>query len=90
MVTELWPIMLLEILRKCWTGVIMKTVVDSIESHGMLLDTQHAFRKSCGTYTAKLQIKTAFDQSWQLWKKLYGSSTRMGVPPVIIDWVIEL
>jgi len=73
-VTELRPIMLLEVLRKCWTGLIVKTIMSSVERHSLLSESQHAFRRHRGTYTANLQIKNAFETAWHWKKKLYGSS----------------
>ena len=54
-VDELRPIMLLEVLRKCWMGMIVKRIMNVIEEHGVLSESQHAFRRGRGTYTANLQ-----------------------------------
>ena len=64
-VDKLRPIMLLEVIRKCWTGTNMKRIMNVIEKQGVLSESQHAFRRGRGIYTANLQLKNAFETAWQ-------------------------
>ena len=58
-VDELRPIVLLEVLRKCLAGLIVKRTMNVIEEQRVLSESQHAFRRGRGTYTANLQLKNA-------------------------------
>jgi hypothetical protein len=71
---ELRPIVLLEVMRKCWTGLIVAAIMEAIERHEELAEGQHGFRKNRGTHTANLQLKNAMETAWQHKKKIYGSS----------------
>ena len=55
----------LEVLRKCWTGMIVKRIMNVIEDQGVLSESQHAFRRGRGTYTANLQLNNAMETAWQ-------------------------
>ena len=74
MVDELRPIMLIEILRKCWTSIKIKRIMSVLDEQGVLSDSQHVFRRGRGTYTANLHLKNAIETAWQRRTKLYGSS----------------
>ena len=54
--------------------MIVKRIMNVIEEQGVLSESQHAFRRGRGTYTANLQLKNALETAWQRRSKLYGSS----------------
>ena len=66
--------MLLEVLQKCWAGMIMKRIMNVIEEQGVLSESQHAFRRCRGTYVTNLQLKNALETTWQSQATFYGSS----------------
>ena len=63
LLSDLRPIMLLEPLRKIWMGVIIRKVMTTWETHGILSDNQYGFRrhKSCGH--AILQLVNAMEEA---------------------------
>ena len=54
--------------------MIIKRIMNVIEEQGVLFESQHAFRRGRGTYTANLQLKNALETARQWRSKLYGSS----------------
>ena len=38
---ELRPIVLLEVMRKCWTSLIVGAIMETVERNGVLADSQH-------------------------------------------------
>ena len=54
--------------------MIVKRIMNVIEEQGALSESQHAFRRGRGTYTANLQLQNAMETAWQRRTKLYGSS----------------
>ena len=54
--------------------MIIKRIMNVIEEQGVISESQHAFRRGRGRYTANLQLKKALETAWQRRTKLYGSS----------------
>jgi len=71
---DLRPIMLLEVLRKTWTGIVIRRIMDVIEAQGVLSSCQHAFRKSRGTDSASLALRNAIEQAKSLSQDIYLAS----------------
>ena len=53
---ELRPIVLLEVTRKCWTGLIIAAIMEQVERQRVLSEAQHGFRRKRSTHTVNLQI----------------------------------
>ena len=90
---DLRPIMLMEVLRKLWTGLIVRRIVSSLLKHNVLCPTQHAYLPSRGTDTANIQLLNALEEAWQHRSHLYGSSWDMkkafdsvSRPLIILCW----
>jgi hypothetical protein len=76
-VQDLRPIMLIEVLRKTWTGLIVSTIHNTILKHGSLHPAQHGFQPEHGTDTANIQVLNALEEAKQRRIPLYGSSWDM-------------
>ena len=74
---ELRPIMLIEVLRKLWTGLVMDKVHGVINRHGVLQTSQHGFQRAHGTDTANLQLVNVLEEAKTKRLNLYGSSWDM-------------
>ena len=71
---EIRPIMLIEVLRKIWTGLIMKTIHSTLLKHKVLHPSQHGFQPGHGTETANVQVINMFEEAKANRRNLYGSS----------------
>jgi hypothetical protein len=68
------PLVLVEVLRKVWIGLIIHQINSSWEKHNILNKSQHGFRPKRGTDTALLQLQTIFEQSTLSQAPIYLSS----------------
>jgi hypothetical protein len=57
------PLVLVEVLRKIWIGLIIQQINNTWARHGILHTAQHGFRPKRGTDTALFQLQTTFEQS---------------------------
>ena len=57
------PIVLVEVLRKLWIGLIIQKINYSWTKHDVLHPSQHGFRAKRGTDTALMQLQTMFEES---------------------------
>ena len=71
---ELRPIMLLEVLRKLWAGLIMEDVHGTILKHKVLHPSQHGFQPKRGTDTANIQLINMLEEAKFGKRDLYASS----------------
>ena len=71
------PIMLIEILRKIWAGLVARSIQDTITKHAVLHPSQHGFQKGHGTDTANLQLVNVMEEAKLKKMNLYGSSWDM-------------
>ena len=93
------PIVLLEVTRKCWTGMIINKIIKVIKDNNVLCSAQHGSRRHRSTATANLIFKNALESAWENKTRIYGSSDsvskdmirlaweRVGVPTQIVDWL---
>ena len=68
------PLILLEVLRKLWVGLIIGRITRAWERHSVLADAQHGFRLGRGTDTALLQFINAREHAEEEALPLYSSS----------------
>ena len=60
---NLRPIMLLESLRKLWSGMAIRIIAKSLESHRVLATSQYGFRNKRSTAQAILQVINALEEA---------------------------
>ena len=60
---ELRPIMLLEVLRNLWAGLIMAEGHGTILRHGVLHPSQHGFQPKKRTDTANVQLINMLEEA---------------------------
>jgi len=63
-IQDIKPIMLMEVLRKLWTGLIVKQITTSLQKHEVLSLNQHGYLPKRGTDTAKLQLLNTLETAW--------------------------
>ena len=68
------PLVLVEVLRKVWIGLIINQTNAIWHRHNILNPSQHGFRPKRGTDTAILQLQSIFEQSAENQSTLYLSS----------------
>ena len=61
------PLILLEVIRKLWVGIVVNRITRAWERHGVLAPGQHGFRPGRGTDSALLQFLNATSPSMR-WK----------------------
>ena len=71
---DLRPIVLLETLRKTWTGLITGTIMNILQKNRSLCPSQHAFLRRKGTDTATLQLVNILETAHADNQQLFGSS----------------
>ena len=71
---NLRPIVLVEVLRKIWIGLIILKINQVWQKHDILNSAQHGFRPKRGTDTALLQLQSHFEQSYITNSPLFLSS----------------
>jgi len=76
-VSDMRPIMLMEVLRKLWTGLIVQRITSSLQKHGALSLNQHGYLPKRGTDTANLQLLNTLETAWDEQRPLYGCSWDM-------------
>lgn len=65
------PIGLLEVLRKLWSGVIVRRIMAVWEKHGALHKSQHGYRWLNGTETALVRLMDAVENAREKGDPLY-------------------
>ena len=73
-IDELRPLMLYEVLRKIWTGLIMGKLRDYWRKYGLIDDNQHGFMGGKGTHTAIPIIINCMEAAKDFATDLYISS----------------
>ena len=66
-----------QVLRKLWTGLIVKRITTSLQKHGVLSLNQHGYLPKRGTDTANLQLLNTLETAWDEQRSLYGCSWDM-------------
>ena len=64
-IQDIRPIMLMEVLRKLWTGLIVAEVTSSLQRHSALSLSQHGYLPHHGTDTANLQLLNTLESAWE-------------------------
>ena len=75
--TDLRPLVLVEVTRKLWTGIIITRIKNLWEREQLLHQGQHAFRSKHGTDTATLQLINALEQARESCAQIFLSSWDM-------------
>ena len=68
------PLILLEVVRKLWVGIVVSRITRAWERHSVLASAQHGFRPGRGTDTALLQFMNATEHAVEAQLPLYTSS----------------
>ena len=68
------PLILFEVLRKIWVGIVIQRITRAWERHQVLTDAQHGFRPGRGSGTALLQFINAREHADESGTPLYTSS----------------
>ena len=68
------PLILLEVLRKIWVGIVVSRITGAWEGHRVLAPAQHGFRPGRGTDSALLQFLNATEHAEETSTSLYTSS----------------
>ena len=99
------PLILLEILRKLWVGIVIQRITRAWERHRVLTDAQNGFRPGRGTDTALLQFLNAREHADESGTQLYTirrafdsvsrgamelSWCRLWVPKPIAHWLATM
>ena len=71
---DLRPLMLVEVLRKLWVGLIIDKISQTWDRHGILSPSQHGFRPKHGTDTALVEILNILEQAQESSTPVYSSS----------------
>jgi len=92
-IQDIRPIMLMEVLRKLWTGLLVDEVTSSLQRHSALSLSQHGYLPHHGTDTANLQLLNTLESAWEDRKPLYGCSWDMSKafdsvskPLIVLCW----
>jgi len=73
-IDELRPLMLFEVLRKIWTGMIMGKMRDYWNKYGLIDENQHGFMGGKGTHTAIPIVLNCMEAAKDFATDLYMSS----------------
>ena len=68
------PLILLEVTRKIWVGIVVHRITRAWERHSVLAPAQHGFRPGRGTDSALLQFLNATEYAVETQLPLYTSS----------------
>ena len=68
------PLILLEVIRKLWVGIVVNRITRAWERHQVLAPAQHGFRPGRGTDSALLQFLNATEHAAETGTPLYTSS----------------
>ena len=68
------PVMLVEVIRKCWISLIIHKINRIWNKHEILHNSQHGFRARRGTDTAHMGLQVMFEQAERSNSPLYLSS----------------
>jgi hypothetical protein len=74
---DLRPLMLVEVMRKIWVGLITSHVTSFLMKHHLINDNQHAYLRGKGTHTAVPQLINAMETAKEYCTDLYISSWDM-------------
>ena len=92
-IQDIRPIMLMEVLRKLWTGLLVDEVTASLQRHSSLSLSQHGYLPHHGTDTANLQLLNTLETAWDARRPLYGCSWDMSKafdsvskPLIVLCW----
>ena len=67
-------IVLLEVTRKCWTGMIITEIMRVIKENNVLCSAQHGSQGHRSTASANLIFKNALELAWECKTVAYDSS----------------
>ena len=76
-IDDLRPLMLVEVMRKIWVGLLMKRIKAFWAKHSLINDNQHAYLRGKGTETAIPQIINTMESAKEFSTDLYLSSWDM-------------
>ena len=76
---DLRPLMLVEVMRKVWVGIVMKKIARFWEKWGLIDKSQHAYLRGKGTHTAIPIIINCMETAKDFATDLYLSSWTSGV-----------
>ena len=68
------PIVLLELTKKCWTGMVITKIMLVIEENNVLCSAQHGSLRHRNTASANLIFKNTLESACKNKTKIYGSS----------------
>jgi len=71
---DLRPIMLVDVIRKIWVGLLMDRIRKCWDKWGMINSSQHGFMSGKGTDTAIPHLISLFETARQSYASLYISS----------------
>ena len=71
---DLRPLMLVEVLRKLWVGLVIDKITQVWNAYDILAPSQHGFRPKHGTDTALVEILIILEQSQESSNPVYSSS----------------
>jgi hypothetical protein len=74
---ELRPLMLVEVTRKIWVGLIMGKIADFWSKHHLIDQAQHAYIRGKGTHTAIPQLTACLEGAKEFKSDIYISSWDM-------------
>jgi hypothetical protein len=74
---DLRPLMLVEVTRKIWVGLITNRISTFLMRHNLISDNQHAYLRGKGTHTAIPQLINSMETAREYCSDLYISSWDM-------------
>ena len=74
---DLRPLMLVEVMRKIWVGLIMKKIATFWEKYDLIDKSQHAYLRGRGTHTVLQQLLNSLEAARDFKTNLYKSSFDM-------------
>ena len=75
--SDMRPLMLVEVTRKIWAGLFMKKIARFWEKHGLIDKAQHAYLRGRGTHTVLPQLLNCLEAARDFATNLYISSFDM-------------
>ena len=80
---DLRPLMLVEVMRKIWVGLITKKIASFWEKHGLINPAQHAYLRGKGTHTAIPQLINAMETAKEYNTDIFISSWTCPRPLIV-------
>ena len=83
---DMRPLMLVEVLRKIWMGLIMRKIAEFWRKWGLLDESQNAYLQGKGTHTALSQLINALEGARNYSTSAYVSSFDMSKAFDSVGW----